>query len=389
MQIHKDGSLVGIEPNGWTPRLAVRSQLLVGQCGSSRRVTFSGSIVDVKAWNAEVHWEDLPKVHVNTSRGPVIHDVTESAMSRGPVTHDVTESAKKFRQAAARNDARGMRRMFRDASLLHAADRGGKVALHYAARDGASEAVQQLLHWKADPNIADGNGQQPLDEAEWWHVKRPEKAKEYSDVLGVLQRHDATFSRVYLLERRPILQRWAQEQGLPVPWQEKDELLSRTSGAVPAASVSLSTNPGAPRQVVLNCANIGHTFSAEVLHRKGEFAWDGVRRAIEYYESKGVQVHAVCKASTLHRNPIPEEDQRLQIIKIPSVDVVGKGIDDLYTLRIAQENDCQFVDNDNYRYWKKPQAGVSRELHQWLCANEQRLKVSYIFDADGRFVPQR
>lgn len=183
-----------------------------------------------------------------------------------------------------------------------------------------------------------------------------------------------------------------------MPWMtgyETDRSVLRAPGAATAAGGECS-NLGTSRHVVLNCANIGHTFAEAVLRRKGEFAWEGVRRAIEYYESAGFQVHAVCKATILHRNPIPEEDQGLQrnVIKIPPVDVVGKGVDDLYTLRIAQENDCQFVDNDNYRDWKTPpkssrQPGASYELREWLRANEHRLKVSYIFQADGRFVPQR
>lgn len=200
MQIHKDGVLAGTEPNGWAPRLAVRDQLLVGRCSSSWNATFSGSIIGLKAWNEEVPWEDLPTVHGDASRGPNIEDTSASA--------------KKFRQAAGRNDVRCMEQMFRNRSLLHAADRGGKAALHYASREGAGEAVRRLLSWNADPNMADCNGGRPLDEAEWWSVKRPEKAKDYSSVLEALQMRHATHSRVHLRERRPVLQRWAEEHHL-------------------------------------------------------------------------------------------------------------------------------------------------------------------------------
>ena len=31
-------------------------------------------------------------------------------------------------------------------------------------------------------------------------------------------------------------------------------------------------------QVVLNCANLGHTFAETVLHRKGDFDWEGMSR---------------------------------------------------------------------------------------------------------------
>ena len=147
--------------------------------------------------------------------------------------------------------------------------------------------------------------------------------------------------------------------------------------------------------VVLNCANIGHTYARAVLRQEAGFDWEGVRIVTTYYEEKGFQVHAVCKAGTLRRNPIPEWDHRLRkrLLEIPDIDAVGPGADDLYTLRLSQVENCPFVDNDNYRDWKKPQkdphlAGASPDLQSWLRTNEKHLKVSYVFTAEGCFVPQ-
>eukprot|EP00927_Polykrikos_kofoidii_P056026 TRINITY_DN50204_c0_g1_i1.p1 TRINITY_DN50204_c0_g1~~TRINITY_DN50204_c0_g1_i1.p1 ORF type:complete len:656 (-),score=47.10 TRINITY_DN50204_c0_g1_i1:144-2111(-) len=358
MYIYRDGAIVEKEPNGRTPNFAIRDQLLVGKCGSARKNVFSGTITDLKAWNSLISWDDVPQVHADFV----------------PVDD---WNAKKFRQAAGSNDVRAMEKRFGKTSFLTAGDGSGKGALHYAAREGAGDAVRALLAWKADPNMADREGGRPLDEAEWWYVKRPEKTEEYSNVLEVLKRHGATFSHLHLTQRRLVLQQWAMERARPVPW---------TSG--PESSRDTW-------QVVLNCANIGHTYAETVLHRRGKFSWQGVHTAMEYYRSRGFYVHAVCKRETHHRNPIPDKFWCLQrcVIDTPVVDVVGQSVDDLFTLRIARKENCFFVDNDNYRDWKKTndfqRARAADDISEWLRDNESRLKICYIFQADGQFVPHK
>ncbi|CAK0865624.1 unnamed protein product, partial [Prorocentrum cordatum] len=67
-----------------------------------------------------------------------------------------------------------VRRLLAEGAPIHATDRGGKTPLHYAARSGAVACVQALLDHKADPNVGDTSSNlRPVDEAEYWAVKRP------------------------------------------------------------------------------------------------------------------------------------------------------------------------------------------------------------------------
>ena len=128
--------------------------------------------------------------------------------------------AKKFRMCAASNNVSELERLFVNPSLLNAADGGGRVALHYASRDGAGDAVRMLLEWKADPNVTCDDGTNPLDEAEWWYVKLPKRSCCYDYVRLLLERHGATFSQLYLNERRQVLQKWADRNH--IPWRLDD-----------------------------------------------------------------------------------------------------------------------------------------------------------------------
>jgi hypothetical protein len=54
---------------------------------------------------------------------------------------------------------------------VHAADGGGKVALHYAARGGHEAIVDRLILFEANVNKQDKYGGRALDEAEYWYTK--------------------------------------------------------------------------------------------------------------------------------------------------------------------------------------------------------------------------
>mmetsp|Transcript_94376 Transcript_94376/g.170459 ORF Transcript_94376/g.170459 Transcript_94376/m.170459 type:complete len:82 (+) Transcript_94376:10-255(+) len=63
---------------------------------------------------------------------------------------------------------------------------------------------------------------------------------------------------------------------------------------------------------------------------------------------------------------------------------------DLFTIRLAMRYGCQLVDNDNYRDWKHQERkwGTDDDIRQWLLNGEGvHLKVPYIFDRMGRYIP--
>lgn len=47
------------------------------------------------------------------------------------------------------------------------------------------------------------------------------------------------------------------------------------------------------------------------------------------------------------------------------------------------------MDNDNYRDWKREEGkwGTTDDIRDWLQGDGKRLKVTYVFDRTGRFVP--
>ena len=82
--------------------------------------------------------------------------------------------------------------------------------------------------------------------------------------------------------------------------------------------------------------------------------------------------------------------RRVTIVTTPGIE--GEpSLDDLYTLLCAKENDCQFVDNDNYRDWrtrvtKDEDPYYDPNLAKWLQENRARLHVNYSWMGE-KFLP--
>lgn len=142
------------------------------------------------------------------------------------------------------------------------------------------------------------------------------------------------------------------------------------------------------KSVVLNCANIGFHYAAATEREEGHFSWEGVRRAIKFYDDAGLKPQGVCKNRTALMCPVPD-DLAARVSVCPVVDDLPD-VDDLFTIRMAQRFDCQYVDNDNYRDWKmdREKRGTDNELREWLVNGKgARLKVTYVFDGTGNFIP--
>lgn len=135
--------------------------------------------------------------------------------------------------------------------------------------------------------------------------------------------------------------------------------------------------------VVLNACNLGFGYTGD-----GRFTWEGVRQAVRYYEERGVAVQAVCKFRTAKLSPVPEDLKAVTVV-CPIIDQQPDA-DDLFGIRLAMDHSCQLVDNDNYRDWKyKEDMWCSDEdLRNWLTTAEGTLlKVNYVFDCSGKFIP--
>lgn len=160
-----------------------------------------------------------------------------------------------------------------------------------------------------------------------------------------------------------------------------------------------SPSQNAVRTVVINCANVGCLYAEsrrQLLQgsyqspnsSEQNFDWEGVRRAFQFYESHGLRPQGVCKNRTAVVAPVPP-DLDSRVIVCPVVDN-QKDADDLFTIRLAMRYSCQFVDNDNYRDWKHEEGkwGTDDHIREWLLHGDGvALKVSYVFDRTGRFIP--
>mmetsp|Transcript_7559 Transcript_7559/g.13979 ORF Transcript_7559/g.13979 Transcript_7559/m.13979 type:complete len:570 (+) Transcript_7559:56-1765(+) len=145
------------------------------------------------------------------------------------------------------------------------------------------------------------------------------------------------------------------------------------------------------RMVVLNCANIGFQYNylcsgSAATQGSCRFNWEGVRQAILFYERCGVVPQGICQHRTALYSPVPQDLQE-RVTVCPHVDDQNDA-DDLFTIRVAMRYSCQFVDNDNYRDWKHDPQRTDHDVREWLLYGDgARLKVTYVFDRFGRFIP--
>lgn len=158
---------------------------------------------------------------------------------------------------------------------------------------------------------------------------------------------------------------------------------------IPVREVRRSPN-SAGSMIVLNCEDIGSSASKGGMFRpKGSsYPWDAVRCAIKFYEKLGFMTQPVCHQATLARHSPPAE-LRKKLVQCPVVDddgrQEGRGSERIFVVTLAKTYECPFVDNSNYR----EQAWSGHDLWPWLQKAGLALKVEYIFDGFGEFLPSR
>jgi len=152
-------------------------------------------------------------------------------------------------------------------------------------------------------------------------------------------------------------------------------------------SVETST-PSQVKMIILNCEDIGRYGARFAYPEQHSFDWEAVKLAHTHYAERGFVLQCVCRKGTVARAP-PPTDLAKQIVQCPDIDIedrrAGRSADRLFVLRLAQTYDCPFVDNGQYRLptWKH------EEIFKWVSDRGEALKVEYIFDSFGHFVPLR
>jgi hypothetical protein len=152
------------------------------------------------------------------------------------------------------------------------------------------------------------------------------------------------------------------------------------------------------RSVVLNCANIGFDYQRwldrnpfDYQHRNPDaFSWEGVRKAVKFYCSKGIIPHCVCNNTIARITPVPSD--LTSIVNVTPNNHRCQDADDIFTIRLAMKYGCQFVDNDNYMDWvfNEGKCCADQELRDWLLGAGEPLKLHYGWKSQfGLFVPSK
>jgi len=168
------------------------------------------------------------------------------------------------------------------------------------------------------------------------------------------------------------------------------EKVDRGTGLQQAPVESTPPERSESSMIVLNCEDIGSTASKCAVFgaRPSPFPWEAVRCAIKFYEDLGFMPQPVCHQATMTRHPPPPE-LRPKLVQCPVVDEdgrqEGRGSDRIFVINLAKTYECPFVDNSNYR----EQVWSGHELWPWLQKGGTALKVEYIFDSFGEFLPSR
>mmetsp|Transcript_474 Transcript_474/g.852 ORF Transcript_474/g.852 Transcript_474/m.852 type:complete len:900 (+) Transcript_474:70-2769(+) len=146
-------------------------------------------------------------------------------------------------------------------------------------------------------------------------------------------------------------------------------------------SPAASSRGKRPSYVVLSSQSLGKAYQRSVLHQEHGLSWEGVRAAHEYYHTQNVKVLTVVNENRAHVVP---SDLASKVVLTPQFGH-GHPLDqlDLFMLRLSMEFDCQYVDN-RQRYFADM---LHSDLQEWLTGRGEQLKVEFVFDVNGRFIP--
>jgi len=144
------------------------------------------------------------------------------------------------------------------------------------------------------------------------------------------------------------------------------------------------------REVVVNFANVGASYGKKVLGKTSSlFDWEGVRLACKHLRLElGMNVIGVIfenfwgsdKGSADRQMPPDITALCASIEETPRLTGMNqKSADDEMTIKCAWRRNCRFMDNDNYRDWKKSLR--DEKCRQWLERTQDFLQMRYYFDS--------
>lgn len=148
------------------------------------------------------------------------------------------------------------------------------------------------------------------------------------------------------------------------------------------------------REVVVNFANVGASYGKKVLGKRSDlgqriFDWEGVRLACKHLRLElGMNIIGVifenfwgadkgCEERTMPQDIIALCDSIEETPRLTGLN--QKSADDEMTIKCAWRRNCRFMDNDNYRDWKRELR--NEKCRQWLEKTQDFLQMRYYFDS--------
>lgn len=126
---------------------------------------------------------------------------------------------------------------------------------------------------------------------------------------------------------------------------------------------------------VIDGENLGFSFGREVRGQPKFFDVDGIKRAVEHFQQKGIEVIVVSKRQDIAQCAFGDNVQV----------VIAERTDDLMVLKQARSRNCPIVSRDGFAKWKTD-LRVDQELRHWLSESAD-IQVRFSWGAGGEFVP--
>lgn len=138
--------------------------------------------------------------------------------------------------------------------------------------------------------------------------------------------------------------------------------------------------------VIVDGQNVCREYTGHV----GDFSLEGLFRLFAFCSRQGIQIQVVLPRHRKDTHSInPSHDIHPFVLYVSETLSLRGETDDMYVLKLAQNYDCQWISNDNFRNLSSHLTRVPHlsGLIRWMEQNIDKLKVPFMFDAQGLFTP--
>lgn len=124
---------------------------------------------------------------------------------------------------------------------------------------------------------------------------------------------------------------------------------------------------------VIDGENVGYSFGKEVRGKDHFYDMEGVKRAVDHFQRRGIDVIVVTKRQDTAQCTFPDG---VQVVR-------AERTDDVMVLKQAHLRNCPIVSRDGYADWKTD-LRLSQELRQWFTKSTD-LQVRFSWGTAGQF----